>query len=228
MDPALLRLTGDADLALRLDDYFHSVDARELLAGIAETPGLLSFQQAVQWTEDFRSFHPLVDSLRGIVLDDADTSNHHIVLCAASVKAMVLYLNHDGDSRIVFDSIEIFAEAAAHVGRTGGSLKDEHPAHSPFAKDQTGLRNLMAALRSHPDGGEDVLPALVPSLDLSDADFLLSLISDDELVVAEAVGRAVACRPASHLLPVVEACERSPHPMVRTAGGLARARIAAL
>jgi hypothetical protein len=228
MDPELLRLADDADLALRLNDYFDSVETQQPLAAITEALGLLSFQQAARWTEDFRSFHPLVRSLRGIVLDDADTSNHHIVLCASPVKAMVLYLDHGGDSRIVFEDIESFREAAARAGQSGGLLENEHPVHSPPAKDQTGLRNLMSSLRSQPDGGEDVLPPLVPSLDLSDAGFLLSLIDDDDFVVAEAIGRAVALRPAPHLLPVAEACERSSHAMVRTAGAMARATIAAL
>lgn len=224
MNTELVALTGDHDITEKLEAYFRTVDAWS--EGRDEL-GLLPRPEAIEQTENFRSFHPLVRTLQGIVLDDPDTSNHHVVVCRSPLEGTVVYLAHDGDSRIVFDGITSFMEAARRASDAGGFLDDEHPQHAWIAGDQAGLKSLIAQLCSEADN-EDIVPVLVPSLDLSDPDYLSILFGGDDVYVAEALCRTIAQRPMPHLMQVAEQGEQHPHPMVRNAATLARKRISGL
>jgi hypothetical protein len=45
-------------------------------------------------------------------LDDPRTRDHHVFATKLPIAGQVLYLNHDSDTRIVFESLAGFAEAA--------------------------------------------------------------------------------------------------------------------
>jgi hypothetical protein len=186
--------------------------------------GLLPQSAIIERTRKFRNFHPAVRNLCGIVVDDPGTSDHHVVLCRGAVKGTVLYLAHDGDSRIVFDNIGSFLKAARRAADADGFIDDEHPALAWVADDQTALRHLIVSLRSGPRYG-DTVPVLIPSLDLADLDFLSTLIRDDDFYVAEAVCRQIVVRPAAQLMPIVELGQVHAHWMVRNASTQARERI---
>src|ERR1700741_3288127 len=55
--------------------------------------------RAVELTTKFLEFHPVVQALNGFVLDDGNTSNHHVYLAGPPLNGMVLFLPHDGDAR---------------------------------------------------------------------------------------------------------------------------------
>jgi hypothetical protein len=219
----LIALAGPK-IAGRLETYFGIVDE---WAGGRNDLGLLSMEESIEQTNQFRSFHPLVRDLQGIVLDDPGTSDHHVSLCREPFKGAVMHLAHDGESRIVFEGIDSFLLAARYAAKGGGYVDDEHPKHAWMADDQTALKALIILLVSEPDS-EDIVPALLPSLDLFDTGFLSTLVSADDLYVPEAVGREIAKRPASHLMVVAKLCEEHRHPMVHNAGTVARERIASL
>jgi hypothetical protein len=224
MNSRLAALAGNAAISDQLNSYFGTVD--EWHDGI-DNLGLLPTMAAIEQTESFREFHPLVRHLQGIILDDPDTSDHHVVLCRDPLGGVILHLAHDGDSRIVFGSIDSFLAAARRASDARDFLQEEHPEHAWVVDDQAALKSLIVLLRSEPDG-EDVVPALVQSLDLSDADYLSTLVDGDDVYVAEAVCHAIAKRPAPHLISVTARCEQHPHAMVRNAAALAARRIADL
>ena len=106
---------------MTLDEYFAEIDAPAFAA-----LGLLPHDQAIELTEAMRG-HPVVDLLQGQVLDDPETSNHHLLLARAPLTGHVLYLTHDGDSRVVFDSLADFVAAARQAGEQGLDMEELHP-----------------------------------------------------------------------------------------------------
>ena len=177
MKAELSDLVGESALSAVLDAYFRALSERDKTRRCL---GLLSEAESVARTQEFRAFHPVVRSLRGIVLDDPGTSDHHLVLCRNGVKGTVLHLTHDGTSRIVFDGIGSFLEAAHHCTDAGSFIDDAHPDHAVVLDDQAMLRSLIVLLRSEPDYG-DIVPALVPSLELADLDFMSMLVGGDDV-----------------------------------------------
>lgn len=224
MNPKLIALTGDTLIAEKLEAYFRKIESQ--LPG-AEDLGLLDMAQSIELSNQFRSFHPIVRDLKGVILDDPGTSNHHVFLGQLPLDGAVLHLSHDGSNRIVFDGIESFIEAANCAADDAMEIEDKHPEHAWIAEDQARLRDLIAALRSSTDG-EGILIALLPSLKLSDVDFLSTLATDESFYVAEAVCNEIARRPTADLLPVAELGEQHPHSVVRDAAAKAKERISAL
>ncbi len=214
-------LTSESDLSNKLEAYFATITVRR---DLAQTFGLLAAQSVLQKTLEFRSFHSLVRGLEGIVLDDPGTSDHHVILCVSAVRGAVLYLSHDGTTRIVFKDLDSFWEAINRAADKDEFVEDEHPTMAWVAQDQAGLQGLISKLRSDP-AYEEIGPALVPSLSLEDTDFLMGLVDQNSVYIPEAVCREVEARPAAHLLPLIERAEAHPHWMVRNAAIRARVKI---
>ncbi len=206
---------------MTLDAYFAVIDS-PAFAGL----GLLPRDAAAALTEDL-SGHPVVDALQGQVLDDPDTSNHHLLLDRAPLAGCVLYLTHDGDSRVVFDSLAGFIEAAREAGAQEVDLSDLHPERSPLAGDQQALGDLIRQLLQE-ETGVDVVTALIPSLDLHDLALLETLARDEDFYLGESVALAIAKRPSRALRQVAALCQAHPHAQVAQAGARALRRIDAL
>jgi hypothetical protein len=191
---------------------------------------LLQAADAVRWTKDFREFHPVVNLLRGVILDDPNTSNHHAYLFLDASAGSVFYLDHDGDSRIVFRTLADFLDATRRALETSKHLTTFHPEGGIQLKDQNGLNQLVAGLL---DGefdcdSADVVAPLIPSMDLIDLALLERLAKDEDFFIAEAVGVAIAHRPRPELLAIAETCKRHSHFQAANAGSRAVAAIAAL
>ncbi|WP_426389766.1 hypothetical protein [Variovorax sp. R-27] len=170
------------------------------------------------------AYHPIIQQLGGYVLDDADTSDHHILATSSPLIGSVLFLAHDGDTRFVFDSGSTFLAAVREAHERGIEVTDLHPDHSPLAKDQSALG---AFVRSLLDGQElnDVVVSLIPSLNLEDIDLLRRLAQDEDFFLGEAVGTEIERRPSPALLPIAELCAAHRHPQVARAGERAVRRI---
>ena len=193
------------------DEYFDAIDD-PLFSAL----GLLPMEGASELTEAF-SGQPIVDELQGLVLDDPDTSDHHLLLGRAPLEGCVLYLAHDGQSRVVFDSLEDFLAAAREAAEQGDDVSDLHPEASPVAHDQPALSDLVHRLLD--DGTlTDVVTALIPSLDLSDLVLLERLATDEDFYLGEAVAIEIARRPSRALAPIARMCAAHPHSQVANAG----------
>ena len=178
---------------------------------------LLERTAAQSLTEDF-SFHPLVRLLDGLLLDDPDTSNHHVLLRRHPFEGHVLYLAHDGDSRIVFPSLARLLDAADEAKKEELFLPELHPEVSPHAMDQAAVSQLVRSLVEGEEEEINAALALIPSMDLSDTDLLAMLAAHEDFYVGEAVGEAIAKRPSGALRPVALLCSKHPHPQAARAG----------
>jgi hypothetical protein len=142
----------------------------------------------------------------------------------------VLFLDHDGDTRIVFPTLSAFLEAARRSVSEFRDLRSFHPGGGVLISNQDGLNSLIGALY---DGsleidGVDAVLALLPSSDLSAVELLQRMSHDEDFYIVEAIGDAVARRPRSELESVAAICRDHSHPQASKAGQRAMAAIAAL
>ncbi|MCO5412421.1 hypothetical protein [Ralstonia mojiangensis] len=184
---------------------------------------VLTAEQAVQWTRSVRG-HPIVDALDGVVLDDVETSNHHIYVNAGPLKGAVFFLCHNGDSRIVYASLAEFLSAAIRARSEGQWLEEEHPPRSPIAADQAGLSTWIRQLLTL-ENRDELVPPFVPSLDLSDSLLLRELAGDEDFFIAESVALEISARPTLQLTEIAELCAQHRHPQASRAGKMALAAI---
>ncbi|MFO0820820.1 MAG: hypothetical protein U1A77_22925 [Pirellulales bacterium] len=226
--PAMLEKLFDevpADLAAYFaqisDDSFRDHDEFEV--------NLLPIADAVRWTKDFRDFHPLVQLLGGVILDDPNTSNHHVYLSASPCEGTVLFLNHDGDSRIVFPTLASYVDAVRCSLSDCCDLRSFHPDGGILIANQDGLHRFIAELYDGAErDGVDVLLALIPSLDLYDFALLQRMASGSDFYVAEAIADAIARRPRAELESIAMICCKHSHPQASRAGERAIAALKAL
>jgi hypothetical protein len=213
-------------LPTELDPYFARIAVGDYAGRFDVELNLLDRTQAAEWT-GLLAYHPIVDALGGIVLDDPETSNHHVYASRSPLQGSVFYLAHDDDSRIVYASLDDFITAADDAKRQQTWLSELHPDRSPVAADQAGLSRWIGQLIGDP-AGHEVAMALVPSLDLSDIALLRRLVSDPDFFLGEAVAVEIEKRPSRALGVIAELCTLHPHPQVVSAGRLAARAIAKL
>ena len=176
-------------------------------------------------TRRFRGFHPVVQKLGGVVLDDGNTSNHHVYLSEPPFAGTVLFLDHGGDSRVVYPSIAGFLEAASQAKKQGVWLADLHPEGSVLPEDQESLSALASGLLDAYDEAGDttmVLTSIIPSMDLRDVDLLGRLAAHDDFYLGEAVANEARKRPSPELAPVIQLCCEHPDQQVSNAGKAAK------
>jgi hypothetical protein len=195
--------------------YFQRVATGHYAGHAALELNLLHSEGAQTITADFRG-QPVVTLLDGLVLDDADTSNHHVLLRRAPLEGHVLFLSHDGETRVVFSSLGALLAAADAALADGIALPELHPALAPVPADQPALN---ALIQHCVDQDEiEVALALIPSLDLAGHDLLSRLAAHEDFFLAEAVGDEIAKRPDPALATVATLCAAHAHPQARNAG----------
>lgn len=175
-------------------------------------------------TKDF-SFHPLIQQLDGMVLDDPNTSNRHVLLRRYPFGGHILYLAHDDNSRVVFPSVASLLDTAEIAKARGLSLPELHPAMTPRPANQDAVSKLIDSLVN--DGEIDVALCLIPSMDLFDVSLLTRLASHEDVYLGEAVADEIALRPSATLQSVALICSKHPHPQAANAGVRALKAIAA-
>jgi hypothetical protein len=200
-----------------LQDYFDQLERTDW------TSSSLFDAEAVVAQSKLFAFHPAVHELHGYVLDDENTSNHHLLITVGPLAGSVFFLSHDGDSRVVFESAADFLDSVRKAQAEGLSVPDLHPRLSPIAKDQAALVNFIHALLHRECN--DLVASLVPSLDLKDLSLLQQLASDVDFFLGEAVAIEVEKRPSKALLPIAITCANHVHPQVSVAGSHAVRRI---
>lgn len=169
------------------------------------------------------AFHPTVRELHGYILDDENTSNHHFLITVEPLAGSVFFLSHDGDSRMVFESVTDFLDSVRKAQAEGLSVSDLHPRLSPVASDQAALANFIHAL--HCQECNDLIVSLLPSLDLEDLPLLQLLANDADFFLGEAVAMEIEKRPSKTLLPIAITCADHVHPQVSVAESRALRRI---
>ena len=215
----LLKWLGDSPPDL--SQYFQQVSDRHFSGREDLELHLLPVVESLQWTQVFRESHPIINALGGVILDNANTSNHHIYLSAEACAGAVLYLDHDGDSRIVFSSLVEFVDAVEVAIANGRSLPSLHPKAAVLLPNQAGLSDLISRFdqgRNHIEGASEVIVAIIPSLSLTNIEQLTRLANDPDFFIAEAVGYAIASRPGLDLESVAWKCQQHSHPQASQAG----------
>jgi hypothetical protein len=213
-----------------LVDYFDTFPIADFSDPLV---GLLPLADALAWSADFRTFHPLAEALGLVVLDDANTSNHHCYITRGPLAGSILYLVHDGDSAVAFERLRDYLRATAAALEAGVSLDDRFHDHEPTAwvtaPDQAALATAVRGLIRAEEDETAVAQLLVyiAALDLSDAVLLEALARHSNLYVVEAVGNAIARRPRPELIAVAGMVSEHEYFQVANAGKRAVAAIRA-
>jgi hypothetical protein len=175
--------------------------------------------EAVGMTHRFREFQPVVQTLDGFILDEAETSNYHVYLNHPSLKGTVLYLDHDGDTGVVFASLDDFLAAADAAMESGPYLRGFHSIISPLAKDQECLSELVRQQQAlDSEDGTSVLTAIIPSMDMRALELLRRLAQAPDFFLGEAVAIEISKRPRPELREVAELCAAHGHFQAAEAG----------
>lgn len=206
--------------------YFEQAADAGMYTQARHSQHLLRPEDAASHTHLIR-YHSIVEVLGGIVLDDMQTSNHHLYISVGPLRGAVFFLSHDGDSRVVYSSLPAFLAAAVSACDQEQILEDIHPAHSPMASDQPGLSTWITDLLTLEQADVLVSP-FVPSLDLADLRLLRRLATDSNFFVVESVALEIYARPDKELTEIAVLCTQHPHPQASGAGHRALTRIRAL
>jgi hypothetical protein len=209
-----------ANAGLGIETYFAEIDS-DKYSGLPQFElNLLDRDEAEALTERLSS-HPIIRLLDGFVLDEPNTSNYHILLCRHPLEGQVLYLSHDGDSRVVFSNLSELLTAASEAKARQLALPELHPDLSPHVTDQPALSHMLAMLAEGASEEADVAVSIIPSMDLSDTTLLEALATHENFYISEAVGAEIAKRPSSALKPIAWLCSNHPHPQAAEAGAKA-------
>lgn len=203
--------------AASIDAYFSAVATRGYSDLLELELNLLERASVERLTQKF-AFHPLVRFFNGLVLDEPNTSNHHVLLRLHPFGGQVLYLAHDDDCRVVFSNLAELLAAADAAKQGGKSLPEVHPRNAPPVADQPAISNLVRKLVAGTEDELAVALAVIPSMDLTDVALLTELAAHEDFFVAEAVGAEIARRPSRALESVAVLCSRHPHIQAARAG----------
>ena len=210
-----------------LNAYFHTLSLHPQAAQLQQVLGLYEAEASQNAAADM-AYH-LIQHLGASVLDDADTSDHHLLATQGPLAGHVVYLSHDGDSRSVFASWADWLRTAEVALQQGCDVAELHPARSPIAPDQDALAASLQALVAAE--ASDAAIALLPSLDLtepSNTALLQAWAVDDDFYLGEALALQIALRPDARLQALAERCAAHPHPQVAQAGQTALRSLHAL
>jgi hypothetical protein len=139
----------------------------------------------VELTEDFATFHPLLQApglVQFLILDDANTSDHHCFVFDLPIAGSILFLPHDNEMRIAFRNLDDFSEAIQSALRTGRRLSDFHTQDTLLGLDQSVLN---AAIRRGLETSDFVpVSLLIQASDLIDLELFLSIVGHPDWAYA--------------------------------------------
>jgi hypothetical protein len=213
-------------------DLVHYFDKSPIADYSDPRVGLLPLTDAIAVSADFRTFHPLAVAFGLVVLDDANTSNHHCYVTRGPLAGSILYLVHDDDSTVVFKGLDSYLRAAKSALDAGTCLDDlyhddDHPKVPVTAPDQDALAKTIRELLRD-EGDETAVAQLVvyvPAMDLSKTALLATLARHSDMYVVEAVGNAIARLPRPELMAIAVMVSEHKHSQVANAGKRAIAAI---
>ncbi|MES2819877.1 MAG: hypothetical protein V4812_12925 [Pseudomonadota bacterium] len=172
---------------------------------------------------------PVIRMLGGIVLDDGNTSNHHLYLTRAPFTGSILFWQHDDSAYIAFPDLPAFLDAVKRAKKDECWLTDMHLRPYPLLADQTGLRQFIhAMLDADTEENFKIADTLIPALALTDLDLLARLVNHPYYFFAESVASAISARPELALKALAQHCSGHPNHQVRWAGDSALAAIEGL
>ncbi len=188
-----------------LKQYFSNVVGSECQNRLDVEVNLLPFERCVEVTEDFATFHPLFQApelVQFLILDDANTSDHHCFVFDLPIAGAVLYLPHDDERRIAFQNLDDFSQAIQSAIRTGCRLTDFHTQDTLLATNQSVLN---AAIRRGIDTNDfELASLLIQASDLNDLELLLTIARHPDWAYAEEIAKRIIAKPGLHMGRIAE------------------------
>jgi hypothetical protein len=214
-----------------LQGYFNAIATGDYADHKDVEVNLLPPEECVERTQEFCEFHPLFEPLEILILDDADTSNHHCYVPGLPVPGSVIYLSHDGrPTQIAFRSLNDFLHAAHTAISTKRFLPMLHVEGIVLCPDQSVLtESIREAFASYEEyDAEAAIMLMLQSSDLSDLDLMSKIAADDNFYFGETIAKRIAKAPSLPMRELAEICASHKHPQVAKPGKKALDAINAL
>jgi hypothetical protein len=209
--------------------YFSNVVGSDSQNRLDVEVNLLTFERCVELTEDFATFHPLFQApglVQFLILDDANTSDHHCFVFDLPIAGSILFLPHDNEMRIAFRNLDDFSDAIQSAIRTGRRLSDFHTQDTLLGLDQSVLN---ATIRRGLESSDFVpVSLLIQASDLRDLDLFLSIVGHPDWAYAEQIANRIIAKPELHMRRIAEEIAKHKLDRVSERGNQAISSIAAL
>ncbi|PHQ31407.1 hypothetical protein CEE69_31305 [Rhodopirellula bahusiensis] len=208
--------------------YFQRVDDGDFAGDEQTEVNLLPPSECIALTEDL-DCHPLFDCPEGanfLVLDDANTSDHHCYALDFPYPGCVIFVPHGDKVRVVFRNLVEYVKACETAIETDTSLRDYHRTDVLLHPDQSRLNQTLSSLLT--DGEEELLYLLVGASDLADATLVNGFLASDDFCLRAAVADRIAAGPHFKLLDYAKRCATDRHANVWRPGKRALGAIEAI
>ena len=178
---------------------------------------ILRLPSAIEYTAGIHR-HTILGVPFGLVaLEDANNSNPYCYVTKGPTRGSVMYLCHDGDSRIAFSSLRDFM-AAIETAITNRTWIDDLPRDETLA----GLDRIAivghATRLAEADGAAEEICVLVPLIPTTEVGLMNILSQHTDFFVREAVAERLAANPNVALLAAAERLAADQHPQVARPG----------
>lgn len=220
---------GDRHDLTELAEYFNTVEKGDFADHESAEVNLLPPAACVDLTEEFCEFHPLFEAeelFELLILDDANTSNHHCYAFSLPYPGAVIYFPHDGTTQIAFRSLGDYLDAARQAIATGQFLTEFHTKEVILCPDQASLNEVIR--QGFEAGDEEPVWLLIQSSDLHDTDLMLQMVHDGNFYFAETIANRIVARPSANMLSIAKACAEHHVEQVKRPGKLALDAVLAL
>ena len=197
-------------------DYFPN--DRELAINI------LRLDEALKYTEGIQEHAVLGRPFGLIALDDANNSNPFCYITKGPTRGSILYLCHDGESRITFSSLRDFIAAIEVAIAERTWIEELRPDATLSALDSDAVAEYVARLLENGDHTEEIC-VLIPLLNTSKLKLMESLAKHHDFFIREGVAHQIAANPNVALLDFCNLLATDKHPQVARPGQQALAAV---
>jgi hypothetical protein len=178
---------------------------------------ILSLPSAINYTAGIHR-HAILGAPFGLIaLEDANNSNPYCYVTKGPTAGSVMYLCHDGDSRIAFSSLRGFM-AAIDTAIANRTRIDDLPRDPALAGlDRSDIVAHVARL-AEGNGAIEEICVLVPLLSTTEAGLVNVLSQHPDFFVREVVAHLLVAYPNIDLFVAAERLAADPHPQVARPG----------
>jgi hypothetical protein len=185
---------------------------------------ILPLVQALEYTNGIQHNAILGEPFGLIALEDANNSNPYCYVTKGPTRGCVMYLCHDGDSGIVFSSLDDFVTAIHNAIQTHTDIYDLPQDETLAALDRAAISEYVTTLVAN-DGLTEEICVLIPLIPTANVGLIAALARHPDFYVREAIAEHIANSPNLKLLRIAKALSADQHAQVARPGQRALAAV---
>ena len=178
---------------------------------------ILSFEEALEYTDGIQQSSILGKPFGLIALDDAENSNPYCYVTNGPTRGSIMSLCHDEEPAIAFSSLKDFVAAIENAIEADVDIDDLPHDDTLTALDRTAISKYVSRLLLE-DGLCEEICVLVDLIPTSDIDLATALAQHPDFYVREALAIRIAKSPNADLVEVATKLSVDDHPQVAEPG----------